>query len=81
MEIRISKGCYSSSLTIDDIPIKQVNQEERLEIVRKLITIVDTDQLESIIQEICELLGEYIPDESSCEQCGELSHDYILNID
>lgn len=84
MEIQLIRGCINDYLGINGKKEVNMTYEERLkyyyEIVDK-IPELDSYWFNRFLQWVCEEFGEYECSDKPCEQCGDYTETYTLNLD
>lgn len=78
MEIKVTEGCIAFSCYIDNKEISEFSTEELRNVVHKLVDMCGRDNLESLIWEISEDVGEY-KYEGYC--CGNSIVNYTVKLD
>lgn len=80
MEIKVTEGCTAFSCYIDNKERSEFSTEELRNIVHKLVDMCDRDNLESLIWDITEYVGEY-KYEGHCDCCGDSIVNYTVKLD
>lgn len=80
MKIEVTEGCTAFSCYIDNKEISEFSTEDLRKIVHKLVDMCDRDNLESLIWDISELVGEY-KYEGHCECCNDSIVNYTVKLD
>ena len=80
MEIEVTEGCTAFSCYIDNKERSEFSTEELRNIVHKLVDMCGRDNLESLICDISEYVGEY-KYEGHCDCCNASVVTYTVNPD
>lgn len=80
MKIEVTEGCTAFSCYIDGKERSEFSTEELQKIVHKLVDMCNRDDLESLIWNITEYVGEY-KYEGHCECCNDSIVSYTVKID
>lgn len=78
MKIKVTEGCNAFSCYIDDKEMSEFSTEELRTIVHKLVDMCDKDNLESLIWDISEHVGDY---EDYCDCCDGTIVNYTVKLD
>ena len=81
MEIKLTKGCICGSLTVDDVEVRDMTQEEKEETLKKIFEELKKEDLGLVRQELVPVFAEdYECDDEPCEQCGDYVETYTWNL-
>lgn len=80
MEIKVTEGCTAFSCYIDNKERSEFSTEELRKLVHKLVDMCDRDNLESLIWDITEYVGEY-KYKGHCDCCGDSIVNYTVKLD
>lgn len=83
MNIKMVRGCICDSLTIDGKEEINLNDRERVEIIKKVsghLMKLEARYLNELLQFLLEKMGEYSCSGQVCECCGDFVETYKLEI-
>lgn len=83
MNIKMVRGCICDSLTIDGKEEINLNDRERVEIIKKVsrhLMKLEARHLNELLQFLLEKMGEYSCSGQACECCGDFIETYKLEI-
>lgn len=80
MKIEVTEGCTAFSCYINDKERSEFSTEDLRLIVHKLVDMCDRDNLESLIWDIPQMVGEY-ECEGHCDCCGDTIVKYTVKVD
>ena len=80
MKIVVTEGCTAYGCSINDKEREEFSTEELRDIVHKLVDMCDRENLETLVWDIPQLVGEY-KCEGHCECCGDTIVTYTVNLD
>lgn len=81
MKIQLNIGCFGENITVDGFPIEEMSIEEINVICSFLINYAeDRAQLIEMARMLMTEVGEYIPDEEPCSDCGTWGEIYTIEI-
>lgn len=80
MKIKLTQGCICDSLTIDGKEEIDLNDDERVKVLNKVLDCIKPSELNVLLQLILPIYGEYYSDGIPCSQCGDIVETYSLEI-
>jgi len=83
MKIELVTGCINDYLGVDNISEVNMTDEQRNVYFSKIIEVLpnlDESWFNYFLKWVCETFGEFNCSEKPCEQCGDYTITYTLNI-
>lgn len=83
MNIKMVRGCICDSLTIDGKEEINLNDRERVEIIKKVsehLKGLEARYLNELLQFLLEKMGKYSCSGQPCECCGDFVETYKVEI-
>ena len=80
MILRMVRGCIHDSLRVDGKEEIYLTDEERQEVLNKILEHLKPNDLNLVLQDLVEIFGEYECDDEPCETCGDYVETYTWEI-
>lgn len=84
MNIELTEGCVSDSLTIDGVEECKLTDEQRQDYLNRVLDSLKSffkpNDLNTFLQYLCRTHGEWETTDTPCPQCGDFIDTYRLNL-
>lgn len=81
MKLEVWESCYNKGYIVNDVHNEKLSRNKKIQIIKKMLVNATNEQLDYLIQDYAEQIGNSIKFESdTCDQCGNWNYTNTLEI-